>query len=852
MKTKPAAWGGPILGLLIFSLAIWVLHRELAAYRFQDIIQQVHAIPAGRAAMALLLTAAAYGVMTLYDLLALRYLKQSLSYAKIALAAFVGASFSNNIGLSMLAGASVRYRLYANWGLSTFEITKVVFFCTLTIWLGFFSLGSVVFILEPLTLPAQLHLPVISIRLIGLLMGLPVIAYLAVGVMLKTPLRLRDWEFEVPTRQTGLLQLLVGAADWLLAGCVLAALLPPVDGLPLPLVLGMYLLAQLVGLASQVPGGLGVFETAFLLLIGDCVPTENVLGALFAFRITYYLLPLAVSTLLLGGNEIILHRESAKKLFGNYRRWSAPVVPPLLAATTFFAGAVLLLSGATPALDQRLVLLQRIIPLPLMEASHFAGSTIGMGLLLLARGLQRRLNGAYWITLTMLVLGIVVSLLKGLDYEEALFLLILLAALLPSRHFFYRQTSLFNQRFTPAWMAAIAMVTISALWLGFFSYKHVEYRSELWWHFAFNGQAPRFLRASAGAAVVLMMFAVARLLRPASHRPAAASAVEMETVTRIVATATAPTANLAFLGDKSFLFNPENDAFIMYGVQGRSWVAMGDPVGPQRSWPELIWSFREQSDRFGGWALFYQVAPDGLPYYVDLGLTLTKLGETARVPLADFSLEGSHRKGLRYTQRKMEKEGLSMVMLSAEQAMAQFDELRRISDAWLNAKNTREKSFSLGSFRREYLGYFDIAVVKKADTIVAFANLWKGGDMAELSIDLMRYDPAAVPGGVMEYLFIQLMLWGKEQGVGWFDLGMAPLSGLDDRSLAPLWNRLGGFLSRHGGHFYNFEGLRQYKDKFDPVWEPRYLASPGGLALPVILTHLAQLVSGGLKGTITK
>jgi hypothetical protein len=116
MKTKPAAWVGPILGLLIFSLAIWVLHRELAAYRFQDIIQQVHAIPAGRAAMALLLTAAAYGVMTLYDLLALRYLKQSLSYAKIALAAFVGASFSNNIGLSMLAGASVRYRLYANWG----------------------------------------------------------------------------------------------------------------------------------------------------------------------------------------------------------------------------------------------------------------------------------------------------------------------------------------------------------------------------------------------------------------------------------------------------------------------------------------------------------------------------------------------------------------------------------------------------------------------------------------------------------------------------------------------------------------------------------------------------------------
>lgn len=104
----------------------------------------------------------------------------------------------------------------------------------------------------------------------------------------------------------------------------------------------------------------------------------------------------------------------------------------------------------------------------------------------------------------------------------------------------------------------------------------------------------------------------------------------------------------------------------------------------------------------------------------------------------------------------------------------------------------------------------------------------------------------------MDYLFIELMLWGRGKGYEWFDLGMAPLSGLADRSLAPLWNRLGGFLSRHGGHFYNFEGLRHYKDKFDPVWEPRYLASPGGLSLPVILAHLVQLVSGGIKGTVAK
>ncbi len=104
----------------------------------------------------------------------------------------------------------------------------------------------------------------------------------------------------------------------------------------------------------------------------------------------------------------------------------------------------------------------------------------------------------------------------------------------------------------------------------------------------------------------------------------------------------------------------------------------------------------------------------------------------------------------------------------------------------------------------------------------------------------------------MEFLFIELMLWGKEEGYRWFNLGMAPLAGLENRPQAPLWNRLGALLYRHGEHFYNFQGLRDYKEKFDPVWVPRYLASPGGLALPRVLANLATLISGGVKGVIGK
>ncbi|HVW02457.1 MAG TPA: phosphatidylglycerol lysyltransferase domain-containing protein, partial [Planctomycetaceae bacterium] len=166
-------------------------------------------------------------------------------------------------------------------------------------------------------------------------------------------------------------------------------------------------------------------------------------------------------------------------------------------------------------------------------------------------------------------------------------------------------------------------------------------------------------------------------------------------------------------------------------------------------------------------------------------------------------------------------------------------------------KHTREKRFSLGFFDEDYLRRFPMALIRRDDQIIGFANMWCGADKEELSIDLMRYLPEA-GHDAMEFLFIQLMLWGKTEGYRWFNLGMAPLAGLDDSEPARIWNKVGALIFRHGEHFYNFQGLRQYKEKFDPVWEPRYLACPGGLALPTILTHLATLIAGGVRGIVRK
>jgi phosphatidylglycerol lysyltransferase len=206
---------------------------------------------------------------------------------------------------------------------------------------------------------------------------------------------------------------------------------------------------------------------------------------------------------------------------------------------------------------------------------------------------------------------------------------------------------------------------------------------------------------------------------------------------------------------------------------------------------------------------------------------------------------------MRKTQRYAENQGCHFEIIQPDEVPAILPELRAISDAWLSEKKTREKGFSLGSFSEDYIRRFPIAIVRRKGAIEAFANIWKSGQSEEISLDLMRQVEKPV-NGVMDYMFTNVILWGKQQGFHWFNMGMAPLAGLENRHLGPIWQRVGALAYRFGENFYNFQGLRQYKDKYDPIWEPTYLASPGGLALPRILTNLAALIGGGLRGVVTK
>lgn len=841
----------PLLMIAVFAVALRVLQSTLQHYRYREVMAYLQSLDRLQILCAILLTLAGYLIMTGYDTLAFRYIRHPLPYRRIALASFIGYAFNNNVGLSGLVGGTLRYRLYNAWRLSAVEIAKVIAFYTITFWLGFVLLGGSLFIIAPPVVPHAIHLPFNSLRLLGFVLLIPAVLYLAWVIARHEPVRIRQWEFELPETRLLIAQVLISCADWIVAAMVLYVLLP--DQLPTGFVpfLGVFLLAQIAGVASNLPGGLGVFEAIILIFLAPYYHAGAILGSLVAFRAIYYLFPLIVAIILLTVHEVMEKREGVRRVARVFGRWAPGIAPQLLAFTTFIGGAVLLFSGATPILAGRKEWLRLFVPLPVIELSHFLGSIAGVALLVLARGLQRRLDAAYHLTVIVLGSSIVFQLFKGADYEEALILIVMLAGLVASRRHFYRRGTFLNESFGPGWIAAILMVLISSAWLGFFSYKHVEYSSDLWWRFGVRGDAPRFLRASVGVVAALLVFAIRRLLRPATPHPEQPTAADLQRATEVIATDPNSQSNLALLGDKSLLFSDSGRSFIMYGVEGRSWVAMGDPVGAEEEKPELIWKFREVCDVHAGWPVFYEVQRASLHFYLDVGLTLLKIGEEARVPLDDFNLEGGSRKWMRKMLRRVEEEGCSFELVPAERVGEILPELRAISDSWLAEKTTREKGFSLGFFAEQYVARFPVAVVRRENRIVAFSNIWTSATKEELSVDLMRH-AAETPSGVMDFMFVNLMTWGAAEGYHFFNLGMAPLSGIENRSMAPIWSRAGALAYRFGENFYNFQGLRQYKEKFDPVWEPTYIASPGGLALPRILTNLAALVSGGLRGVFAK
>ena len=821
---------------IVVACAFVALHRLMLTVRASDVRAAFHLISPSRIMLALAFTAVSYLALTFYDHFALRIIGRILPWRTAAIASFTSYTLSHNLGLSPITGGSARYRIYSKAGLGGGDVARVIALAGSTFWMGVLTIAGVAMALRgaPMAI-AGVALSKVAVWLIGATMLAAVLGMLLLCASGSRRLSWFGWTVPLPGAGLALTQIAVAAVDLAAASIALYLLIPGADPALLPTFVLGYALAIIATLVTHVPGGLGIFEAVVIAT----VPAEksSLFAALVAYRVIYYLVPLTLGIILLALHEGWQSRIG--KTFAGAQALAGGLAPMLMSAASFMGGAFLLVSGVTPAISERLLALHAVLPLPFIEASHLAASLTGTGLILLAPGLYRRLDGAFVATRALLLAGAIFSLAKGIDYEEAVICLTIAGLLQWTRSAFYRRTALLAQPFSPAWLACVATVCGLSVWLGLFSYKHVGYEGALWWQFALHGDASRYMRASLGTAVMLIGVAVWRLLAPAAQRdddPLVVAGADA-----VLAFAERTDAMLALTGDKRLHFSPERDAFVMYQVKGASWIVMADPVGPRESWRDLIWDLRTMADAAQGRLLLYQISADMLEIAIELGLQLVKYGEEAIVDLSRFSVQGPHMRSIRHTSGRAMREGASFEVIPAASVPAMMGELRAISEEWLAAKGHREKGFSLGWFEREYLARFDCAIVRVDGRIVAFANMWKTANRRELSVDLMRHG-AAAPPGIMDYLFVNLMQWGRDQGYARFTLGLAPLSGIDARRLSPLWAKAASMIFRHGERFYGFKGLRAYKQKFDPNWEPRYIAAPSGLAFIGAIGDLNRLI----------
>lgn len=829
----------------VFGLVVLALYRLTGEVRYDDVVQSVIDTPVKDLLLAVFFTGLSYAALVAYDFNALAYIRRrKVPPATVAVTAFSAYAISNSVGFGPLSGGAIRYRVYTKFGLSPEDVARIIAFITFAFGIGLASVAAIS------VLPVADHLgKVMNLSPLLLRSGAVVVLILVAGLAYighrAKPFKIGKLTLVLPDTATAARQFLVTALDVAASASVLYVLLPS-TGFGWPSFLAIYAAAIGLGVLSHVPGGIGVFEAVMVAALGNGnAGIEQILSALVLYRIIYYVLPLVVAIAIVSASLLrpLTSRIPLAAL--------SQLAPVLTSALAFICGTMLVFSSVTPAPEVHLDFLSDLLPLPLIEGAHFLASILGLILILASRGLQQRLDGALVITLIAAPAAIVLSLVKAGAILEASMLGLLVLSLIASRRRFDRRASLFNQPLSPPWLFAMLVVMAGAGTILFFVYRDIEYSHDLWWQFEFYGDAPRSLRAALGLAILATGASLYALLRPAVHPPLPEGPDDLDRAISIVMAQDVADANLVRMGDKRMMFSQSGDTFLMYRSYGRSLIAFLDPVGSRDEFAELVWHFVEFARSQGCRAVFYQVSPAILSPLADAGLRAFKLGELAEVKLDAFDLKGGRWANLRQGVSRGERDGLIFEMIAADDVASIMDDLKAVSDAWLTEHETREKGFSLGAFDPDYIAAQPVAILRHEGRIVAFANVLVTQTKAEATVDLMRFHPDA-PRGAMDFLFAKTMLHLREEGYRTFNLGMAPLSGIRKRQAAPVWDRFGSAVYDLGERFYNFKGLRAFKQKFNPHWQPRYLAVSGGANPFVALMDVTLLIGGGIKGVVGK
>ena len=547
-------------------------------------------------------------------------------------------------------------------------------------------------------------------------------------------------------------------------------------------------------------------------------------------------------------------------IFHTFRRLADVWTVRLVAVLTASMGIINVLSASTPALADRLALLRQFSPLEVRHGSHLTAVLAGFALLLLAGSLWRRKRVAWWAALVVLVISSISHLLKGLDYEEASLaggLALWLAFLGP---YFHANSDRPSIRQGISAVAVSLGFTLAYGTLGFYLLdKHYSVQFGFWsairqtvvmfTQFYDPGLTPLtgfgryFANSIYIVGAVTLGYAALMLIRPVFLREPATSAERALAKSIVGAHGHSSLARLTLLDDKSYFFSP-GGSVVAFVVKRRIALTLGDPIGPAQDTAACLSAFQNFCATNDWEAVFYQVRPDDLALYRAAGFKSLCIGQEAVVDLATYTLAGGANKSIRTSVNRMTRLNYRAEVIHPPLSHELLSELREISDQWLTDRKSTELRFSAGWFDDDYIGNSTIMVIRDPQgQINAFANILPEYQCSEVSLDLMRHRHET-ENGLMDFLFVSLFEWAKDQGYHSFSLGLSALSGIGEHFDDPAMEHALHYIYEHVEKFYNFKGLHAFKDKYHPHWEPRYLIYSNAASLPAISLAMAQAEAG--------
>lgn len=586
----------------------------------------------------------------------------------------------------------------------------------------------------------------------------------------------------------------------------------------------LYVVAQVLGVISMIPGALGSFDVMMmfeLALLG--IPRTTIVIWLLLFRIFYYIVPLIVAAGMFIHNLAYQMNEFFDGLPLMMVRKTAYF---LITAFMYISGILMLLTASVPDLTAQNKLFQHLYPYTFFFLHQMTTILFAVAMLACARGLQAKVKKAYWPTLILLLIGIGNTIWNLGTWSLTIYLSIVLLFVLMSRHVLYRQKLQYSISkfiidgliFAGSFILYIIVGVINAP--QYTDKHHIP-------QFLFFPGERIWLSGMIGLLIgLILMFIILRYFTTGWDPFNSIHSFDATRVRQVIREyGGSNISHLAFLRDKALYYyqvDQHDQLFFMYRRKYDRLVVMGDPVGNRAVWRPAFRQFIREADQYGYQLVFYEVSNDVTLLLHEFGFDFIKTGESGLVKLADFTLAGKKQRSQRALMHKFDREGYTFNVIKppfSDQLMA---EMKQVSDSWLG--HEVEKGFSLGFFDPYYINQAPVGIVRdKNGKMVAFATFMPTGSKKILTIDLMRHSKDA-PSGIMDKVFISMYQYGQENGYTYFDLGMAPLSNVGESQFSFIEEKIAHFIYEYGYHLYGFQGLRHYKDKYASLWESRYIA----------------------------